>query len=146
MDTVKRTRYETYVGAGCPVEATLELFSGKGKGMILYHLLSGTLRFNELKRRVGRISQRMLTKQLRELEHFGLVHRKVYPEVPPKVEYSLTDTGRSLEPILLALKDWGSKHALPVLLENCLEKEVEKGEAVTDDEKGVAEKDVANRS
>lgn len=117
MDTVKRTRYTSYAGPGCPVEATLELFSGKGKGMILYHLLEGTLRFNELKRRVGFISQRMLTKQLRELEQHGLVHREVYPEVPPKVEYSLTETGRSLEPILLALKAWGREHALPLLLE-----------------------------
>ena len=117
MDTVKRTRYQTYEGAGCPVEATLELFSGKGKGMILYHLLEGTLRFNELKRRVGSISQRMLTKQLRELEHFGLVHREVYPEVPPKVEYSLTETGRSLEPILLSLRQWGVDHAMPILLD-----------------------------
>ena len=120
MDTVKRTRYESYAGPGCPVEATLELFSGKGKGMILYHLLEGTLRFNELKRRVGFISQRMLTKQLRELEQHGLVHREVYPEVPPKVEYSLTETGRSLEPILLALKTWGREHALPLLLEQPL--------------------------
>ncbi|WP_028108347.1 winged helix-turn-helix transcriptional regulator [Ferrimonas futtsuensis] len=117
MDTVKRTRYSSYQGKGCPVEATLELFSGKGKGMILYHLLDGTLRFNELKRRVGCITQRMLTKQLRELESYGLVDRKVYPEVPPKVEYSLTDTGRSLEPILLSLKHWGEQHAMPILLE-----------------------------
>ena len=117
MDTVKKTRYTSYDGLGCPVEATLELFSGKGKGVILYHLLGGTLRFNELKRRFGSISQRMLTKQLRELEQYGLVHREVYPEVPPKVEYSLMDTGRSLEPILLALREWGIKHAMPMLLE-----------------------------
>ncbi|TKB48833.1 helix-turn-helix transcriptional regulator [Ferrimonas sediminicola] len=115
MDTVKRNRYESYDGKGCPVEATLELFSGKGKGMILFHLLDGTLRFNELKRRVGCITQRMLTKQLRELEAYGLVHRKVYPEVPPKVEYSLTATGQTLEPILLALKSWGEQHAMPTL-------------------------------
>ncbi|PSW16875.1 transcriptional regulator [Photobacterium sanctipauli] len=114
---MKQSRYKTYAREGCPVEATLELFSGKGKGMILYHLLEGTLRFNELKRRVGALTQRMLTKQLRELEGYGLVHREVYAEVPPKVEYSLTDTGRSLEPILLALKDWGEEHALPRLRE-----------------------------
>ncbi|WML91851.1 helix-turn-helix domain-containing protein [Thiothrix lacustris] len=116
MDTVKRPRYASYAGAGCPVEASLELFSGKGKGMILYHLLEGTLRFNELKRRVGNMTQRMLTKQLRELESFELIHREIYPEIPPKVEYSLTETGRTLEPILLALKDWGEQHALPKLL------------------------------
>ncbi|MGF1703169.1 helix-turn-helix transcriptional regulator [Photobacterium makurazakiensis] len=113
---MKRSRYDSYAYEGCPVEATLELFSGKGKGMILYHLLSGTIRFNELKRRLGTVTQRMLTKQLRELEAYGLIHREVYPEVPPKVEYSLTETGRSLEPILLALKDWGEEHALPTLL------------------------------
>lgn len=116
MDTVKKTRHIAYEGEGCPVEATLELFSGKGKGMILYHLLEGTLRFNELKRRMGSVTQRMLTKQLRELEAYGLVHREVYPEVPPKVEYSLTETGRSLEPIILSLKEWGLKYALPILL------------------------------
>lgn len=115
MDTIKNKRYQQYVGEACPVEASLELFSGKGKGMILYHLLSGTLRFNELKRRIGAITQRMLTKQLRELEAYGLVHREVYAEVPPKVEYSLTETGKSLEPIILALRDWGKAYALPIL-------------------------------
>lgn len=115
MDTVKKRRSKIYTGEGCPVEASLELFSGKGKGMILYHLLDGTLRFNELKRRLGSVTQRMLTKQLRELESAGLVHRQVYAVVPPKVEYRLTDTGASLEPILLALKQWGEEHALPIL-------------------------------
>jgi len=115
MDTVKRARYESYHGVGCPVEASLDLIGGKGKGMILYHLLESTLRFNELKRRMGPITQRMLTKQLKELEAVGLVHREVYPEVPPKVEYSLSETGRSLAPVLLALKTWGEQHALPIL-------------------------------
>lgn len=124
MDTVKNKRYQQYVGEACPVEASLELFSGKGKGMILYHLLSGTLRFNELKRRIGAITQRMLTKQLRELEAYGLVHREVYAEVPPKVEYSLTETGKSLAPIILALRDWGEQYALPILFaqqEECVD-------------------------
>ncbi|WP_430461063.1 winged helix-turn-helix transcriptional regulator [Thalassolituus sp. LLYu03] len=115
MDTVKRPRYQTYTGEACPVEASLELFGGKGKGMILYHLLNGELRFNELKRRMGQITQRMLTKQLRELELVGLVHREVFPEVPPHVEYSLTPMGQSLSPVLLALKEWGEVHALPQL-------------------------------
>ncbi len=107
MDTVRKTRYESYAYEACPVEATLEMMGGKGKGMILYHLISGTKRFNELKRLLIFITPRMLTKQLRELEMAGLVHRKVYAEVPPKVEYSLTDAGQSLVPILLMLKSWG---------------------------------------
>ena len=118
MDTVKNKKFAPYALEGCPVEASLELFSGKGKGMILYHLLDGTLRFNELKRRVGKMTQRMLTKQLRELESYGLVHREVYAQVPPKVEYSLTQTGRTLEPIILALKHWGEEHALPLIMQS----------------------------
>ena len=99
----------------CPVQASLEIVSGKGKGLILYHLLDNTLRFNELKRRLSGISQRMLTKQLRELERDGLVHRKIYPEVPPRVEYSLTSLGKTLEPVILSLKTWGEEHAFSVL-------------------------------
>ena len=94
---------------GCPVEATLDVISGKWKGVILFHLLDGTLRFGELKRRLSDITQRMLTKQLRELEGSGLVLRTVYPEVPPRVEYRLSQEGRSLEPILRALADWGER-------------------------------------
>lgn len=96
--------------AGCPVEATLELIGGKWKGLLLYHLLEGTHRFNALKRMLPNITQRMLTNQLRELEAAGLVHRQVYAEVPPRVEYSLTEHGRSLAPILHALKTWGEQH------------------------------------
>lgn len=116
MDTAKKTRYESYAYEACPVEASLELMGGKGKGMILYHLISGTKRFNELRRHLVFITPRMLTKQLRELEEAGLIHREVYPQVPPKVEYSLTAAGESLTPILLMLKSWGEAHALPVLL------------------------------
>lgn len=95
---------------GCAVEATLQLIDGKWKGVILYHLLEGTLRFNEIRRRLPNITQRMLTAQLRELEQDGFVLRTVYAEVPPKVEYSLTPRGRTLEPVIMALKKWGDEN------------------------------------
>ncbi|WP_306259971.1 helix-turn-helix domain-containing protein [Pararhizobium sp. IMCC21322] len=97
---------------GCPVEATLEIIGGKWKGVILFHLLQGTKRFSELKREMGSVTQRMLTKQLRELEASGLVNRKVYPVVPPKVEYTLSPKGMTLEPILNSLRNWGETHIL----------------------------------
>lgn len=95
---------------GCPVEAALELIGGKWKGIILYHLLEKTLRFNELRRLMPDITQRMLTKQLRELEGNGIVFRKVYAQVPPKVEYSMTEYGNTLAPVIHALKVWGTEH------------------------------------
>ncbi|MBB2163830.1 helix-turn-helix transcriptional regulator [Gluconacetobacter sp. 1b LMG 1731] len=95
---------------GCAVEATLELIDGKWKGVILFHLLHGTMRFNALRKRLPNVTQRMLTAQLRELEQDGFVLRTVYAEVPPKVEYSLTGRGRSLEPVIMALKHWGDAH------------------------------------
>ena len=95
---------------GCVVEATLSLIDGKWKGVVLHHLLDGTLRFNELRRRLPNVTQRMLTNQLRELETDGLIARKVYAQVPPKVEYSLTARGRSLQPVMAALKAWGDAH------------------------------------
>jgi DNA-binding HxlR family transcriptional regulator len=98
---------------GCAVEATLQLIDGKWKGVVLYHLFSATLRFNELRRLLPNVTQRMLTNQLRELEADGLIARKVYAEVPPKVEYSLSPRGRSLEPVIMALKAWGDAHATP---------------------------------
>lgn len=91
----------------CAVEATLDLIGGKWKGVILYHLQDGRLRFNELRRKLGAITQRMLTKQLRELEDAGLVIRTVYAEVPPRVEYRLSPAGESLAPVIAALKAWG---------------------------------------
>ncbi|MBR0556289.1 helix-turn-helix transcriptional regulator [Ciceribacter sp. L1K23] len=98
---------------GCPVESTLSLLDGKWKGVILFHLFkSGTLRFSELQRSLPSITQRMLTKQLRELEDNGLVERKVYPVVPPKVEYSLTRIGRSLEDVIMVLAKWGNTHVI----------------------------------
>ena len=96
---------------GCSVEATLQLIDGKWKGVVLFHLLEGTtLRFNEIRRLLPNVTQRMLTNQLRELEADGLIVRKLYPEVPPKVEYSLSARGRTLEPVIVALKDWGDTH------------------------------------
>ena len=94
----------------CPVEATLELIGGKYKALILWHLSDGTLRFSELRNRIAKATPKMLTQQLRELEADDLVHREVYPVIPPKVEYSLTATGRSLMPILVAMRDWGAAY------------------------------------
>lgn len=95
---------------GCPVEATLELIGGKWKGVILYHLLEGTHRFGELRRKLPSVTQRMLTKQLRELEECGVIRRVVHAEVPPRVEYSLTALGETLRPVVLALKEWGDTY------------------------------------
>jgi DNA-binding HxlR family transcriptional regulator len=108
-DTVMaKVRYSRFdCSPGCSVEAAIGLIDGKWKSVILFHLLSGTLRFNEIRRQVENVTPRMLTNQLRELEEDGLIERKVYPVVPPKVEYSLSELGRSMEPILLALKGWG---------------------------------------
>jgi DNA-binding HxlR family transcriptional regulator len=92
---------------GCTVEAAVSLIDGKWKSVILFHLLRGTARFNELRRRLPGVTQRMLTNQLRELEADGLITRTVYAQVPPKVEYSLSPPGRSLEPVLASLKAWG---------------------------------------
>jgi DNA-binding HxlR family transcriptional regulator len=96
--------------AGCPVEATLDLIDGKWKAIVLYHLFERTLRFNELKRRLSKITQRMLTRQLRELEEVGVVNRTIFAEVPARVEYSLTPHGRSLEPVIRALWIWGDAY------------------------------------
>ena len=93
----------------CPVEATLDLIGGKYKTLILWHLSNGKLRFSELKNRVS-ATPKMLTQQLREMESHRLVHREVFAVVPPRVEYSLTDLGKSLMPILVAMRDWGADY------------------------------------
>ena len=94
----------------CPVETTLILISDKWKVLILRDLMPGTKRFGELKKSVGNVSQKVLTSQLREMEQSGLLIRTVYPEVPPRVEYTLTDLGRSLKPILDAMQSWGEAY------------------------------------
>ncbi|OCT15443.1 HxlR family transcriptional regulator [Paenibacillus pectinilyticus] len=97
----------------CHVDDALEILVGKWKPLILLHILkNGTNRFNELKRHIPGITQKMLTSQLRELEVEDIIQRVVYPQVPPKVEYSITEYGRSLEPILTAMHEWGTKHTL----------------------------------
>ena len=103
----------------CPVEATLELIGGKYKALILWHLSDGTLRFSELRNRIAKATPKMLTQQLRELEASALIHREVFPVIPPKVEYSLTETGRSLMPILVAMRDWGAGYLRKKDLEPC---------------------------
>ena len=95
---------------GCPVEATADIIGGKWKAVILYYLFQGAKRFNELRRLLPEVTQRMLTLQLRELEQDGIVHREIYKEVPPKVEYSLTEFGTSLGPIIVQMLDWGEKY------------------------------------
>ena len=94
----------------CPVETTLMIIGDKWKVLILRDLLGGTMRFGELKKSIGHISQKVLTAQLRDMEEKGLLTRKVYAEVPPRVEYTLTETGCSLKPVLDALSQWGEAY------------------------------------
>lgn len=96
--------------SGCPVEATLSVVGGKWKVVILWRLVSGAKRFNELERSISQITRKMLTEQLRELEKDDLIVRKIYPEVPPKVEYSLSDYGRTFIPVMQAMAQWGLLH------------------------------------
>jgi DNA-binding HxlR family transcriptional regulator len=92
------------------VEATADIIGGKWKAVILYYLFQGPKRFNELRRLLPEVTQRMLTLQLRELEQDSIVHREIYKEVPPKVEYSLTKFGTSLGPIIVQMLDWGEQY------------------------------------
>lgn len=94
----------------CPVEMTLMLISDRWKVLIIRDLLDGTKRFGELKKAIGNVSQKVLTANLRSMEDSGLLTRKVYPEVPPRVEYTLTETGYSLKPILDAMVVWGMEY------------------------------------
>ncbi len=104
----------------CPVETTLEIVGGKYKPLILWHLDEKILRFNQLQKLLPSATPKMLTQQLRELERDGLINRKVYPVVPPKVEYSLTDIGKSFIPILSDMCDWGNKYLKSInICPNC---------------------------
>lgn len=94
----------------CPVEATIQLIGGKYKAVILWHLMNQTLRYNEIHKRIPNATDKMLAQQLRELEKDGLINRTVYPVVPPKTEYSLTDFGQTISPILDAMCDWGTNY------------------------------------
>lgn len=106
MDQLAQTERKEH--PACPVETTLMLISDKWKVLILRDLLTGTKRFGELKKSVGHVTQKVLTAQLRQMEQSGLVNRKVYAEVPPRVEYTLTELGYSLKPILDAMWSWGA--------------------------------------
>jgi DNA-binding HxlR family transcriptional regulator len=104
---------EYTINIHCPVEATINLIGGKYKVVILYHLVEGTLRFNELQKLISRATPKMLSQQLRELEKDGLISRTVYPVVPPKTEYALTEYGKSLIPVLDSLCSWGKTYLKP---------------------------------
>lgn len=104
----------------CPMELTMDLIGGKWKSLVLWHLGENVLRFSELKKALPKITQKMLTQQLRELEQDGLVKRFIYTQVPPKVEYSLTDSGKTLLPILRTMYQWGIDYAnQPADVEQC---------------------------
>ena len=94
----------------CPVDAVFGVIGGKYKPIILYHLIDQTLRFSELRRYLPQATPKMLTQQLRELEADGIIHREIYPVVPPKTEYSLTEFGRTITPVLTAMCDWGKEY------------------------------------
>lgn len=123
MSKLKHSRFDCV--PGCSVEAAIGLIDGKWKCIILWHLLEKQiLRFNQLKKHIPNVTQHMLTNQLRELEQDGLIIRTVYPQVPPKVEYQLSQLGQTLTPILIALKNWGdtyiSLYGKPIELESNL--------------------------
>lgn len=103
----------------CPVSATLEMIGGKYKALILWHLSKETMRYSDLRKRITGATAKMLTQQLRELESDELIHREVYPVIPPKVEYSLTQLGKSLMPVLVTMRDWGAEYLKTKNLESC---------------------------
>ena len=109
-DSVTRRSRQRKAGrTGCAVEATLSVIGGVWKPVLVFHLLHGKLRFNALCRVIPTATPRMITLQLRELEADGIIKRTVFPEVPPKVEYEVTELGQSLQPVLLSMRDWGER-------------------------------------
>jgi DNA-binding HxlR family transcriptional regulator len=104
---MKKARFD---GSRCSVSVTADLIGGKWKTIVLFYLLEGTLRFNELRREIPGVTQRMLTLQLRELEQDGLVERIVHPVIPPHVDYRLTPLGRTLEPVIREMASWGRRY------------------------------------
>ena len=100
-------------GPNCPAELTLEFLSGKWRPMVIFWLMPGPMRFNELQRRLGAVTHRTLSKTLKEMEADGLVVRKDYGEIPPRVDYALTERGSSLQPVLEAMEKWARDHATP---------------------------------
>ncbi|MBD2164635.1 helix-turn-helix transcriptional regulator [Calothrix membranacea FACHB-236] len=108
------TQAENSARLTCEVELTLEVIGGRWKVLIIRELMSGVKRFGELQRALHGITQKMLTQQLREMEEDGIIHREVYPQIPPKVEYSLTALGESLQPILNAMHEWAVKHSAQI--------------------------------
>lgn len=113
IPVMRKQRHTAYTN--CPVEAALDVIGGKWKSIILFRLMEGTRRFNELRRLLPSVTQRTLTNQLRELERDGLVHRTVFAEIPPRVEYRLTPLGESLEPVLRELRSWAEQHMPPLV-------------------------------
>ena len=114
---MRKQRHQVY--GNCPVEAALDIIGGKWKAILVFHILDGTKRFNELRRLLPGLTQRMLTTQLRELEADGVIDRKVYPQVPPKVEYSITSFGLTLSPVLRELALWSDQHVKPRMQTSC---------------------------
>ena len=112
METTEAVEKNTALNYQCPVTATLRVIGGKWKPIILFMLSGGTKRFNELKRYMPDVTQKMLTQQLRELEADEIIVRKVYAEVPPRVEYSLSEKGITLKPLLTQMSKWGQQHVL----------------------------------
>lgn len=110
-DTAKARPQAVRDGWHCPAETTLDFLSGKWRPMVIFWLMEGPLRFNELQRRLGAITHRTLSKTLKEMEADALVQRKDHGEIPPRVDYSLTDRGRSLKPVLQAMEDWARVQA-----------------------------------
>lgn len=103
----------------CPVGLTLDMIGGKYKALILWHLSENTLRFSQLKKMISGATPKMLTQQLRELESNALIHREVFPIIPPRVEYSLTELGKSLMPVLISMRDWGATYLRTNDMESC---------------------------